>query len=38
MKKLTVYIPEAHLEAVKQELFAAGAGRYAAYDFVDILI
>ena len=32
MKKVTVYIPEAHLEAVKQALFAAGAGRYAAYD------
>jgi hypothetical protein len=32
MKKLTVYIPEAHLEAVKQALFDAGAGRYAAYD------
>lgn len=32
MKKLTVYIPEAHLEVVKQALFAAGAGRYAAYD------
>jgi hypothetical protein len=30
--KLTVYIPESHLEAVKDALFAAGAGRYAAYD------
>jgi len=30
--KLTVYIPEAHAEAVKDALFAAGAGRYAAYD------
>jgi hypothetical protein len=34
MKKLTVYIPEAHLESVKQALFNAGAGRYAAYDRV----
>jgi hypothetical protein len=32
MKKLTVYIPETHLEVVKQALFDAGAGRYAAYD------
>lgn len=32
MYKLTVYIPESHLEAVKAALFAAGAGRYAAYD------
>jgi len=32
MYKLTVYIPEAHLEPVKEALFAAGAGRYAAYD------
>ena len=32
MYKLTVYIPESHLEAVKDALFAAGAGRYAAYD------
>jgi hypothetical protein len=32
MKKLTVYIPEEHLEGVKQALFDAGAGRYAAYD------
>ncbi len=32
MKKLTVYIPEAHLEAVKDALFDAGAGRYVAYD------
>jgi len=34
MKKLTVYIPEGHLEAVKEALFAAGAGRYEAYDRV----
>jgi len=32
MYKLTVYIPETHLEPVKDALFAAGAGRYAAYD------
>ncbi len=32
MYKLTVYIPEAHLEQVKEALFEAGAGRYAAYD------
>lgn len=32
MFKLTVYIPETHLEPVKEALFAAGAGRYAAYD------
>ena len=32
MKKLTVYIPEASLEKVKDALFAAGAGQYAAYD------
>jgi len=34
MKKLTVYIPEAALEQVKDALFHAGAGRYAAYDRV----
>lgn len=32
MYKLTVYIPESHVESVKDALFAAGAGRYAAYD------
>jgi hypothetical protein len=32
MHKLTVYVPESHLEPVKDALFAAGAGRYAAYD------
>ncbi|MEI7946387.1 MAG: NGG1p interacting factor NIF3 [bacterium] len=32
MKKLTVYIPETHLENVKQALFHAGAGCYAEYD------
>ena len=32
MLKLTVYIPEADLEAVKTALFEAGAGRYGGYD------
>lgn len=32
MYKLTVYIPEAHLERVKEALFLAGAGRYEGYD------
>ena len=32
MYKLTVYVPETHVEAVKDALFAAGAGRYARYD------
>jgi hypothetical protein len=32
MYKLTVYIPQTHLEPVKDALFAAGAGRYANYD------
>ena len=32
MYKLTVYIPEAHVEQVKSALFEAGAGRYANYD------
>ena len=32
MYKLTVYIPESHLETVKSALFEAGAGRYAQYD------
>jgi len=32
MHKLTVYIPETHQEQVKDAIFAAGAGRYAAYD------
>ena len=30
--KLTVYIPDAYLESVKQALFAAGAGCYEGYD------
>ncbi len=32
MYKLVVYIPEAHTEAVKQAVFAAGAGRQGNYD------
>ena len=32
MLKLTVYIPETHLEQVKQALFLAGAGRIGNYD------
>jgi len=32
MHKLTVYIPAAHAEQVKEAIFAAGAGRYAAYE------
>ncbi len=32
MLKLTVYVPETHLESVKEALFAAGAGRYKNYD------
>jgi len=32
MYKLTVYIPETHLEQVKDALFEAGAGRYDHYD------
>ena len=32
MYKLTLYVPASHLEPVKAALFAAGAGRYAAYD------
>lgn len=30
--KLTVYIPDSHLEVVKAALFAAGAGRVGDYD------
>lgn len=30
--KLTVYVPETHLESVKDALFAAGAGQYDGYD------
>ena len=32
MFKLCVYIPESHVEAVKQALFAVGAGRIGDYD------
>lgn len=32
MYKLCVYIPETHLEPVKQALFEAGAGRIGDYD------
>jgi hypothetical protein len=32
MYKLGFYVPEDHLEAVKQALFAAGAGRIGNYD------
>jgi len=30
--KLSFYVPESHLEAVKQAVFAAGAGRIGDYD------
>ena len=30
--KLTVYVPAGHLDAVKDAIFAAGAGRVGAYD------
>lgn len=30
--KLTVYVPASHLDAVKDALFAAGAGRVGCYD------
>lgn len=32
MYKLTFYVPESHLAAVKAALFAAGAGRLGDYD------
>ncbi len=32
MYKLCVFVPESHLEVVKQALFAAGAGRIGDYD------
>lgn len=32
MYKLCFYVPESHLESVKQALFAVGAGRIGAYD------
>jgi len=30
--KLSFYVPESHLEAVKKSVFAAGAGRIGDYD------
>ncbi len=32
MYKLCFYVPESHLEPVKEALFAIGAGRFNAYD------
>lgn len=32
MLKLSFYVPESHLEEVKQAIFAAGAGRIGNYD------
>lgn len=32
MYKVCFYVPESHLESVKQALFAAGAGRQGDYD------
>lgn len=32
MYKLTFYVPEPHLEQVKEAVFAAGGGRYEKYD------
>jgi structural hemagglutinin/hemolysin toxin protein RtxA len=32
MHKLVFYVPESHKEAVKQAVFAAGAGQYQSYD------
>ncbi|MBK8814530.1 MAG: NGG1p interacting factor NIF3 [Methylococcaceae bacterium] len=32
MYKLCFYVPESHLQAVKEALFMSGAGRYKAYD------
>lgn len=32
MYKLSFYVPESHLEPVKNALFAKGAGHYKAYD------
>ena len=32
MYKLCFYVPESHLEQVKQSVFAAGAGRLGDYD------
>ena len=32
MLTVVVYVPESHVEAVKDAMFDAGAGRYRAYD------
>ncbi|NOT13128.1 MAG: NGG1p interacting factor NIF3 [Methylococcaceae bacterium] len=32
MYKLSFYVPESHLESVKNALFAVGAGKHKAYD------
>ena len=32
MYSLHFYVPETHLDRVKQALFAVGAGQYRAYD------
>lgn len=32
MVSLVVYVPESHLEEIKQSMFNAGAGRIGAYD------
>jgi hypothetical protein len=32
MHQIHVYLPESHLDIVKQAMFDAGAGRYKAYD------
>ncbi len=32
MYKLALYVPQSHLEAVKEALFAAGAGRIGNYE------
>ena len=32
MYKIGVYVPEAHLERVKEAMFAKGGGRYREYD------
>lgn len=33
MYKITFYVPESHLDSVKQALFDAGAGRIGEYDY-----
>ena len=32
MYKLSIYIPESHVEIIKDSLFNAGAGKYQKYD------